>query len=135
LSVDVCEDTKNTSNPTPFTLLSPCIAISSNQHQSIKQASTTHLTTSAASRLNLKNITSSSPDIVSPIARGISPPFNLAANDDALFPKLWLELLLFVFVLRLSVVVFDMLREIEPKACLARSIKLVLLVFCREAIM
>lgn len=104
-------------------------------NQSSKQALTTHLTTSAASRLNLKNITSSSPDIVSPIARGISPPFNLAANDDALFPKLWLELLLFVFVLRLSVVVFDMLREIEPKACLARSIKLVLLVFCREAIM
>lgn len=102
---------------------------------SIKQALTTHLTTSAASRLNLKNITSSSPDIVSPIARGISPPFNLAANDDALFPKLWLELLLFVFVLRLSVVVFDMLREIEPKACLARSMMLVLLVFSWEAIM
>lgn len=104
-------------------------------NQSSKQALTTHLTTSAASRLNLKNITSSSPDIVSPIARGISPPFNLAANDDALFPKLWLELLLFVFVLRLSVVVFDMLREIEPKACLARSIMLVLLVFSWEAIM
>ena len=115
----------------PLVLPSQGISI----NQSSKQALTTHLTTSAASRLNLKNITSSSPDIVSPIARGISPPFNLAANDDALFPKLWLELLLFVFVLRLSVVVFDMLREIEPKACLARSIMLVLLVFSWEAIM